>query len=103
MAKWADYLISKVRYEENEKTKHIVKVYVHTDNDDKVSGGIDWTRKEVIDTLDKGKTFYTIFKGDNGNWKKGAKVEKILVDGVYYLKTVANNTKKDNLENLPEY
>lgn len=48
-------------------------------------------------------TYIPILKGDNGNWKKGAKVEKILVDGVYYLKTVANNTKKDNLENLPEY
>ncbi|MEI8388818.1 MAG: DUF3892 domain-containing protein [bacterium] len=103
MAKWADYLISKVRYVETATTKHIDSVFVHPDNDDSVGTGSDWKRTDVITKIDSGKTFCTITKNSDGNWNKGAKVEKVLIDGTYYLRTDANKTKKDNLGNLLEY
>lgn len=69
--KWADYLISKVRY--NDKHTHITHVYVHVDNGDTVGEGTSETRQWVVNKIDSGYTFYTIFKGDDGKWKKGQK------------------------------
>ena len=99
--KWADYLISKVRY--NDKHTHITHVYVHVDKGDTVGGGVSETRQLVVNKIDSGYTFYTIFIGDDGKWKKGQKVVKDRVNNIDYITTRANGTSKDNLENLPEY
>lgn len=99
--KWADYLISKVRYNDNHT--HITDVYVHLDNGDTVGAGNSEKRQWVISKIDLGYTFYTIFKDDNGKWSKGQKVIKDRVNGVDYITTRPNGTSKDNLENLPEY
>ena len=90
--KWADYLISKVRY--NDKHTHITHVY---------GEGTSETGQWVVNKIDSGYTFYTIFKGDDGKWKKGQKVVKDRVNGTDYITTRPNGTSKDNLENLPEY
>ncbi|MGK0468468.1 DUF3892 domain-containing protein [Clostridium sp.] len=103
MAKWATYLISEVHYKETEKYKNIEKVKVHEDNDSSVSAGSIWTREKVITSIDQGYSFCTIYKNVQGKWTKGAKVEKILIDGVYYLRTDANKVKEDNLDKLPEF
>jgi len=104
MAKIADYFISKVRYEEINGKRHVSKVFVHENNQENKFGvGTDWKRQEVVDGIDNKFTFYTIIKKDDGSWKTGAEVIKIRVNGKYYIKTEANNTEKDNLENLPEY
>ena len=99
--KWADYLISKVRY--NDKHTHITHVYVHVDKGDTVGGGVWETRQWVVNKIDSGYTFYTIFIGDDGKWKKGQKVVKDRVNNIDYITTRANGTSKDNLENLREY
>ncbi len=99
--KWADYLISKVRY--NDSHTHITNVYVHVDNGDSVGEGTSETRQWVVSKIDSGYTFYTIFKDNNGKWSKGQKVIKDPVNGTNYITTRPNGTAKDNLENLPEY
>jgi len=99
--KWADYLISEVRF--NDEETHIVKVKVHPDNGDKVGSWTEWTRQEVISSIDAGYTFATIYKGSNGNWNLGAHIITITIEGVRYIKTQADTTKKDNLDNLPRY
>ncbi len=53
--KWADYLISKVRY--NDKHTHITHVYVHVDNGDTVGEGTSETRQWVVNKIDSGYTF----------------------------------------------
>jgi hypothetical protein len=105
MDKWADYLISEVHYKENEKYKHIEKVKVHVDNGESVGEANIWTRSDVISYINTGYIFYTIFKNkDNGDkWDRGAKIEKILVNDTYYLRTDANKRPEDNLDNLPEF
>lgn len=99
--KWADYLISGVRY--NDKHTHIVEVKVCEDKGDSVSGESSQTRQWVIKQIDNSYTFCTIFKGNDGKWNKGQKVEKDRVNGEDYITTKPNKTAKDNLENLPEY
>ncbi|KGA36571.1 DUF3892 domain-containing protein [Pectobacterium brasiliense] len=99
--KWADYLISKVRY--NDKHTHIDEVMVHEDKGDKVGSGNSEKRQWIINKLDAGYTFYTIITGNDGKWKKGQQVVKDRVNGTDYITTKPNRTEKDNLENLPEY
>lgn len=103
MNKWADYLISEVRYLETVNTKHISSVKVHEDKGDKIGKSTIWTRQDVINAIDLNNTFCTIIKTEKNEWKKGALIEKIKISSEWYIKTEKDNTKKDNLENLPEF
>jgi hypothetical protein len=98
--KWADYLISAVRY--NQAKTHIEAVQARTDNGDKVSKPSDLTRSTVITKLDEGYTFITINLKDS-KWHHGATVKKVVTDGETWIRTDADNTKADNLGNLPTY
>jgi hypothetical protein len=99
--KWADYLISAVRY--NSTETHIDSVRIHVDNGDSVGAGVHESRQTVVNRLGAGYTFMTITAGDDGKWNKGAKVQTITIDGVKYIKTVADRTTKDNLGALPRF
>jgi hypothetical protein len=101
MEKWADYCISKVKY--NQEHTHIVKVFVHEDKGDSIGGGGEWLRSQVISSLDAGKTFITITKSADNKWTKGQEVHIITVGGVKYIRTDKNQKAADNLENLPEF
>jgi len=101
MEKWADYLISAVRY--NTDHTHITDVKVHEDKDDKVGKGEIHSRQTVVDAINNGTTFVTIYKDSEDKWSKGQKVFVINVNGTNYLKTVDNGKEEDNLENLPEF
>lgn len=101
MTKWADYLISAVRY--NAEHTHITHLYAHEDTGECVGMGEIYLRQVIIEAINKGITFYTIYKNSDGKWSKGQKVFVIKVNGVSYLKTVDNGKAEDNLENLPEF
>ena len=101
MSKWADYLISAVRY--NQSHSHIDRVKVHVDNGESVGAATDTMRRDVIDALKSGKTFVSIIKNAQGSWNKGQTVYIVTIKGTEYIKTVDNGKESDNLENLPEY
>jgi hypothetical protein len=99
--KWADYLVSKVQY--NAADTHIVKVMSHVDNGDTVGTGSEATRETVINRLGNGSTFMSITKGSDGKWNRGAPIKTVTIGGTKYIKTVADDTKKDNLGSLPRF
>lgn len=101
MAKWADYGISAVRYEEDDQC--IERLKVHRDNGDTIGAGEDWSRKDVLSKMDEDRTFVTILNGDNDRWKRGEDVHIVAVGGQRFLRTDANLRDQDNLENLPAY
>lgn len=101
MSKWADYLISAVKYDHDHK--HIDKVKVHEDKGDSVGEPKIDTRMEVVSVINKGFTFVTIYKNDQGSWNKGQKVFVVTINNKKYIKTVDNEKEEDNLENLPEF
>lgn len=101
MAKWADYLISAVRYNTNHT--HIVQVRAHEDTGESVGEGKIYDRQTIVDAINNGSTFVTIYKTNDGKWNKGQTVFIIKVNGTSYLKTVDNGKEEDNLENLPEF
>lgn len=102
MVKWADYLIAEVRY--NAAGTHIDRVRGYADDGgDAVGDTMEKTRQTVVSELKNGTTFCTIFKGDNGKWKKGEGVIIDPVGGTEYIKTKPDSTKRDNLGNLPTF
>ena len=101
MTKWADYLISAVRF--NSAGTHIDRVRTHTDNNYTVGLPVEMERTTVVNRLNGGTTFATIYKNNTGNWTLGAMVKIVRIDGVDYIKTYSDGTKKDNLDNLPTF
>src|SRR5579862_5538801 len=91
--KWADYLISKVEY--NEAGTHITKVLSHPDDGDTVGIGTEATRQRVVDLLSGGTTFVTIYRStsDSTKWTRGAEVRIVTIEGVKYIRTDPDKTK----------
>lgn len=100
MVKWADFLISEVRYH-TDKT-HIDMVKAHADLGDTVGSAQELTRFTIVANIKKGTSYVTIFKKDN-NWHKGQDVRIIEVGSEEFIRTDANEKASDNLENLPEF
>lgn len=101
MSKWADYCITAVRF--NKERTHIDRVKVQPDTGSSLGAESEATREAVVAAIKEGATFVTAYKTAAGSWSKGKDVVITKVDGVEYLKTVANNKPEDNLENLPEF
>lgn len=100
MAKWADYLISAVKY--NKDHTRIESVLQHVDNGDNVGQATAVSRYAVVENINKGKSYMTIRKKD-GKWQPGDKVIMYSLDGEYFIRTDGNKTKSDNLGELPEF
>lgn len=102
MSKWADFVITKVKYDKNHN--YIEDVERLRDNgtsnlsDKKVK-----SRSVIINAIKDGFTYVTAFKTSEGNLKKGSIVKIIKINGIEYIKTEENNIERDNLENLPEF
>ena len=101
MPKWADYGIYAVRF--NALRTHIDRVRAMPDNGDSFGSSVEMARTEVIAAIKRGVTFVTIIKGTNGKWNLGSKVFIVTIHGTEYIKTVNDDTAKDNLDNLPEF
>lgn len=101
MSKWADYLISASRYENEAVRNLFAYLKVHADNGDEIGAGSTWTRDEVINAMYEGRTFYTIIRNINGEWKKGSIVSLITRNGKSVL-TDNEYTDLDYLADLQE-
>ena len=99
MAKWADYLISAVQY--NIQRTQILNVQRHLDTGKGVASPNIVNRMIVANDLKSGKTYKTIFKNNQGQWKPGEDIRLIGTTG--FITTDPNCTTRDNLGNLPEF
>lgn len=70
MEKWADFLVSKVKWLNSSKT--ISTFLVHIDNGDSVGSGDEKDRNWIVQHLRSGYTFNCINLDENGLWKKGS-------------------------------
>lgn len=102
MSKWADYLITGVRY--SAAGLHIDRVQVREDLGDTVGSPKEMSRAEVVKLIAAGKTFCTATKSktDANKWSKGASVNVFPVETLF-IKTKADKRENDNLENLPSF
>jgi hypothetical protein len=63
----------------------------------------EYSKDAIIEMIKSDAVVITITKGLWDNWVEGAKVIIENIDGTEYIKTAANDIKKDNLDNLPQY
>ncbi|MDZ5814544.1 DUF3892 domain-containing protein [Stenotrophomonas maltophilia] len=98
----SDFYVSAVNYNSDET--HIAKLKVHEVKvgSDTLQPAQEMTRPKVIELIEKGKKFTTIFRRSDGNWAIGAPLQIAPVT-TKYLKTKSDQTTKDNLENLPSF
>jgi hypothetical protein len=95
----ADFCITAVRY--NQDRSHIEFVRVKEEKPGEIGPNRTVPRAFVADLIRLGKvTFQTRTETPEKKWKVGAQVH--VIDDVY-LTTNKNSTKRDNLENLPEF
>ena len=90
----ADHVISKIRF--NPAGTHITEVLV---NDEGKKDTRIEQRAVVVSNIKAKKTYRTQPPGDG----TGAPVGLVEVKGEHYLRTDANKTPKDNLDNLPTF
>lgn len=100
-SKWADYVITQVRY--NIAKTHIEKVMAGLDNGDVLGEAKEVSRPSVVALLDEGVTFVTGIKSEPGKLTRGADVGIITVHGKKFIRTDADETEADNLDDLPTF
>lgn len=101
-----DYYVTEVQYDKD--NTHIQKLKVHK-RYQKADKSWEWdsTKPEIISRMDviklikSGKTVGTKYKV-GGEWKTGAQLKPYEVTREF-LRTVDDDTTRDNLENLPTF
>ena len=101
MVKWAEYLISEVRYSPDHR--RILQVKQHTDLDGEVGVGEIVVVSIVTSNLKKGISYMTIHNSSSENWKRGEKIRGFIVDGEYHIRTDKNKVNQDFLGMLNEF
>ncbi len=101
MVKWADYLISEVRYSPDHHK--ILQVKQHEDLDGEIGKGEIVDVSNVASNLKKGKTYMTIHNGVSETWKRGEKIRGFIANGEYHIRTDKNKVNQDNLGLINEF
>ena len=101
MAKWADYLISEVRYSPDHS--RILQVKQHEDLDGEIGKGEIVDIADVADNLKKGKSYMTIYNGSSETWKRGERIRGFIVDGEYHIRIDKNKVARDHLGMINEF
>ena len=92
----ASYTVVKVRKERSSDGSHRHIEGVIT------SGGVHYTRKEVVNSIDAGNTWQTSAGGYTANIQKMSYCPNSACLASPYIKTKPDSAGLDNLENLPE-
>lgn len=102
MEKWADFGISRVKYDDRHEA--ISEVEIQPDLGERFGYPQRASRQNVVTAIGQGKTFVTIIKSpDDKSITRGEEVRTVTVRGQKYLRTDNNGTPADNLGSLPEY
>ena len=97
MAKWADYLISQVSYDQN----HIItKVKQHRDIGNKMGDGEIVDRDIIAGNLGHGAKYMTVY-GDLNKIRMGKNVRYFRAYEHHYIRTDGNKVMSDNLGDIP--
>lgn len=98
MEKWADYLISEVRY----TSDHLISIAIrHKDTDQGITKGEPIDRLTIISDIKNGLLYITIYNQKN-SWKKGHRIQTFSIGDTPYLRIDQNKAQLDFLGDLPE-
>ena len=98
MKKWADYLISEVRYDKN----HLISMAKrHEDTETGISNGDLVDRIKISSDIANGLYYITIYNRIS-TWKKGNKIHFFRIHGQPYLRIDKNKVNQDYLGDIPK-
>ncbi len=98
MEKWADYLISQVKYDAD----HLISfVMCHEDIGQTLTDGMLVDRMTLASELKKNRKYATVYDGGK-SWKFGHRIRLHKVNGLLYIRIDGNQVNLDNLGDLPE-
>ncbi len=100
--KWADYLISAVRYQPETDNRIIAYLKVHNDEMRFVGKGRTWSRTELLDALENGKSIATIRQDKEGKWVKCHNIS-LSSYNESFIHSDVRNIPGDYLENVEEF
>ena len=97
-----DYVITKVRYDDDHsRITHVMRAS-YANNENKFGSTSRKSRQTIVDSINSGDVYYTVPpNGDGYTW--GDEVDVVEVDGEEFIRTDGNEVKGDNLESLPEF
>jgi len=98
MTKWADFLISAVKYD---SSHHIDQARQHKDKEGSIDNGILVDRLTIANNIKGGKSYMTIYSG-RSTWKKGEQLKTFRIGGDYFIRADDNKVLFDNLGPLTE-
>ncbi len=99
MEKWANYLISEVKYGQN----HLIEqVKVHTEEDGEISAGTLADRVQISHDIKNGKSYITIFLSLPG-WIEGDSVYVYRVGGNSFIRIDKNKAEQDFLGSILQF
>ena len=102
MAKWADYVIVGVRY--NDDRTRIVAVKRRPDLGEKLGDESREGKDAIIDDIRAGRAHVTAYLDKNKReWREGEAVRVVSMGGTDFIQTNPNTIRKDNLGELPEF
>lgn len=94
------FYITAVRYSST-NPQHITHVLVHASAGyNRITRGQEKTKNQVIADLANNTYKTMMYKYTAGHWTVGSQVSTVQISGVTYLRTVPDNTQKDNLGKL---
>lgn len=100
-ASWGDYAIVGVRY--SACGSHIDVLRIRPYSGGSLGAVQEQSRTWVVQQIGKNKTFCTAtYNATTAKWTLGANVDVVSV-ATDYLKTRADKSERDNLENLPPF
>lgn len=99
MAKWADILIYDAKT--GSDGNHLELFWCRDDKGDTLGAPYLLSRMEVISKIKSGKTFCTIYEGNDG-WRRGATIFIYSLFSREFVKTHRDGLQKDNLRFFAE-
>ncbi len=98
MKKWANYLISEVRYDQN----HLISMAkIHEDAKTGISNACLVDRIKISSDIANGLSYITIYNNIS-TWKKGNKIHFFRIHGQPYVRIDENRVNQDYLGDIPE-
>ena len=98
MQKWANYLISEVRYDSN----HLIsKAKRHQESEKGIDDGSIVDKTTMASDLHKGLSYITIYNHIS-TWKRGNEIHLFKINGEPFLRIDKNKVNQDFLGDIPE-
>jgi hypothetical protein len=101
MSERADFYIEKVRY--NKGHTRIVWVSVREDDGKRLGGAYNMVRNRMVNLMRQGKQFMTIFRNEEGKYRRGQKLCFVSIKGGTFLRTDTDEVEQDQLTDIPEF